>query len=124
MRMRDLARAQPRTMPISAEATAPARERNPFPGGLDRPVRRLQNVTAHNARHRRAQDFRRLFTSVPKRVSARHAKSAMFSGDFGNGDGLKTRRLRQCKMWIRQVLISRTLTDCGEVAERLKAAVC
>jgi hypothetical protein len=37
---------------------------------------------------------------------------------------LKTRRLGQCKMWIRQVLISRTLTDRGEVAERPKAAVC
>lgn len=37
---------------------------------------------------------------------------------------LKDRRLGQCKMWIRQVLISRTLSACGEVAERLKAAVC
>ena len=44
--------------------------------------------------------------------------------EFHEGDGLKNRRLGQCKMWIRQVLISRTLTDCGEVAERLKAAVC
>jgi hypothetical protein len=37
---------------------------------------------------------------------------------------LKNRRLGVCKMWICQVLISRTLSACGEVAERLKAAVC
>jgi hypothetical protein len=51
-------------------------------------------------------------------------KSGDFPVEFHEGDGLKNRRLGQCKMWIRQVLISRTLTDCGEVAERLKAAVC
>ena len=44
--------------------------------------------------------------------------------EFVEGDGLKNRRLRQCKMRIRQVLISRILSACGEVAERLKAAVC
>jgi hypothetical protein len=37
---------------------------------------------------------------------------------------LKNRRLRQCKMSISEVLISATLSVCGEVAERLKAAVC
>jgi len=51
-------------------------------------------------------------------------KSGVFLVEFDEGDGLKNRRLGQCKMWIRQVLISRTLTDCDEVAERLKAAVC
>jgi hypothetical protein len=51
-------------------------------------------------------------------------KSGDFSGEFRESDGLKNRRLGQCKMWIRQVLISRTLSGCGEVAERLKAAVC
>jgi hypothetical protein len=37
---------------------------------------------------------------------------------------LTNRRLAECKLSIGQVLISRTRTDCGEVAERLKAAVC
>ena len=47
-----------------------------------------------------------------------------FAGGFERCGGSKTRRLRQCKISIRQVLISRTLSACGEVAERLKAAVC
>jgi len=51
-------------------------------------------------------------------------KSGDFPVEFDEGDGLKNRRLDKCKMLIGQVLISRTLTDCGEVAERLKAAVC
>jgi len=50
-------------------------------------------------------------------------KSRDFPVEFQEGDGLKNRRLGQCKMWIRQVLISRTLTGCGEVAEWPKAAV-
>jgi hypothetical protein len=49
---------------------------------------------------------------------------ARFSGGFFEGGGLKNRRLAECKISIGQVLISRTLTVCGEVAERLKAAVC
>ena len=51
-------------------------------------------------------------------------KSLGLSVEFDEGDGLKNRRLAQEKSASRQVLISRTLTDCGEVAERLKAAVC
>jgi hypothetical protein len=51
-------------------------------------------------------------------------KSGGLSVEFDEGDGLKNRRLRERKSWIRQVLISRTLSVCGEVAERLKAAVC
>ena len=51
-------------------------------------------------------------------------KSGDFPVEFDEGAGLKNRRLGQLKIWIRQVLISRTLTDCGEVAERPKAAVC
>jgi hypothetical protein len=51
-------------------------------------------------------------------------KSGDFPVEFDEGDGLKNRRLGQCKMWIRQMLISRTLSAYGEVAERLKAAVC
>jgi hypothetical protein len=49
---------------------------------------------------------------------------ASFSPEFGQGGGLKNRRLGERKSWIMQVLISRTLSVCGEVAERLKAAVC
>jgi hypothetical protein len=49
---------------------------------------------------------------------------ARFSGGLFEGGGLKNRRLAECKISIGQVLISRTLTVCGEVAERLKAAVC
>jgi hypothetical protein len=52
------------------------------------------------------------------------AKSGDLSVEFDEGDGLKTRRLRARKSSIPQVLISRTLSVCGEVAERLKAAVC
>jgi len=44
--------------------------------------------------------------------------------EFDEGDGLKNRRLGQCKILIGEVLISVTLSVCGEVAERLKAAVC
>jgi hypothetical protein len=51
-------------------------------------------------------------------------KIASFSPEFGKHGGLKNRRLRERKSSITQVLISRTLSVCGEVAERLKAAVC
>jgi hypothetical protein len=52
------------------------------------------------------------------------AKSSGFPVEIDNGDGLKNRRLHECKISIAQVLISRTLSVYGEVAERLKAAVC
>ena len=51
-------------------------------------------------------------------------KSGDFPVEFAAGDGSKNRRLAAWKMLIGQVLISRTLSVCGEVAERLKAAVC
>ena len=44
--------------------------------------------------------------------------------EFDEGDGSKNRCRLERKSWIRQVLISRTLTVCGEVAEWPKAAVC
>jgi hypothetical protein len=44
--------------------------------------------------------------------------------EFDDGGGLKNRRLGAGKMSISQILISRALNGCGEVAERLKAAVC
>jgi hypothetical protein len=52
------------------------------------------------------------------------AKSGDFPAEFDEGDGLKNRCTFERKTRIRQVLISRTLTVHGEVAERLKAAVC
>ena len=55
-------------------------------------------------------------------VSDREIKR--FPVEIDEGDGLKNRRPLERKSTITQVLISRTLTDCGEVAERLKAAVC
>ena len=51
-------------------------------------------------------------------------KIASFPPELGKHGGLKNRRLRARKSSIRQVLTSRTLRSCGEVAERLKAAVC
>ena len=64
------------------------------------------------------------FRECAQTISVLPAKSAMFSGDFETGDGLKNRCRFERKSWILQVLISRTLSVCGEVAERLKAAVC
>jgi hypothetical protein len=43
--------------------------------------------------------------------------------EYDEGDGLKNRHMREGRSWNRQVLISRTPDVCGEVAERLKAAV-
>jgi hypothetical protein len=51
-------------------------------------------------------------------------ESVGFPSKFTEGGGSKNRRVRERKSAISQVLISRTLTVCGEVAERLKAAVC
>ena len=75
---------------------------------------------AHNARHQRALDSRYISASVPK-VMARDRDSLARIRQHG---GLKNRCRFERKSWIPQVLISRTLNVCGEVAERLKAAVC
>jgi len=61
---------------------------------------------------------------VPKVAGSVFAKPADFSVDFDESGGLKNRYMRERKSWIWQVLISRTLSVGGEVAERLKAAVC
>jgi hypothetical protein len=68
--------------------------------------------------------FSMLFRECAQSPWVLMVKSGDFPVEFHEGGGLKNRRLGQSKMWIRQVLISRTLTDCREVAERLKAAVC
>jgi hypothetical protein len=62
--------------------------------------------------------------SVPKLSERRVRNCAGFTSENGEGDGLKNRRLRQCKISIGEVLISVRLSVRGEVAERLKAAVC
>src|SRR2546421_11256607 len=41
-------------------------------------------------------------------------KSGRLSAEFDEGDGLKSRCRFHRKSWIRQVLISRTLSVCGE----------
>ena len=52
------------------------------------------------------------------------AKSGVFLVEFDEGGGLKNRSRCSTKSWIPQVLTSRTLSVCGEVAEWPKAAVC
>jgi len=61
---------------------------------------------------------------VPNVRGSLIVKSGDFPVEFDEGDELKNRRLPARKMSIGQVLISRTLSVRGEVAERLKAAVC
>jgi hypothetical protein len=78
----------------------------------------------HNASHQRASDFSALSRSVPKVQGFFITRSGHFPSEFDASDGLKNRRLYVRKSPITQVLISRTLRGCGEVAERLKAAVC
>jgi hypothetical protein len=78
----------------------------------------------HNASHQRASESRRFSRSVPKTSSVFIARTADFLGEFDDSDGLKNRRRRARKNPITHVLISRMLRSCGEVAERLKAAVC
>jgi hypothetical protein len=51
-------------------------------------------------------------------------KSGGFPVEIRESGGLKNRCRFEGKSRLQQVLISRTLTVCGEVAERLKAAVC
>jgi hypothetical protein len=78
----------------------------------------------HNARHQRAQVLSTFLASVPKLSLALIEKTLGFSAESIQGDGLKNRRLQQCKISISEVLISARLSVRGEVAERLKAAVC
>jgi len=52
------------------------------------------------------------------------AKNAQFFGRIRRRRRSEEPLYVRRKSWIRQVVISRTLSVCGEVAERLKAAVC
>jgi len=56
----------------------------------------------------------------PEGLRCAIARSGDFSVEFDEGGGLKNRRLAQRKSASGQVLISRTLSVYGEVAERLK----
>jgi len=78
----------------------------------------------HNARHQRAPVFSMSLRECAQSPCVLIVKSGGLSVEFDEGDGLKSRCRFRRKSWIRQVLISRTLSVCGEVAERLKAAVC
>jgi hypothetical protein len=89
-----------------------------------RALEHLRKMSLRTTRAIGAPGFPAPFHGCAQTSSARHAKSAMFSGDFGTCDGSKNRRLRQCKILIGELLISVTLSLRGEVAERLKAAVC
>jgi hypothetical protein len=61
---------------------------------------------------------------VPELRTLVIAKLADFPREFDEGGGLKNRCRERKKNAIGQVLARRILTVCGEVAERLKAAVC
>jgi hypothetical protein len=68
--------------------------------------------------------FSMLLVSVPRVRGSVIARSGDLPVEFDDSDGLKNRRRSERKSSIGQVLISRTLSVYGEVAERLKAAVC
>jgi predicted DNA binding CopG/RHH family protein len=89
-----------------------------------RAVRRFETATTHNARHQLALDSRCFCASVPRVLWSVIAKSGDLAVGFDEGGGLKNRckELKKNADW--QVLACRILTVCGEVAERLKAAVC
>jgi len=60
-----------------------------------------------------AQTPRNVFAAKPSRWRDKPRERGPLTG----GDDA-------CKMWIAEVVPERTLSICGEVAERLKAAVC
>ena len=86
------------------------------------------DANRHNAKSQRrttrAIGARRILHTCLRVCPESLQEIANFSPEFGECDGLKNRRLAARKRSIGQVLISRTLSVCGEVAERLKAAVC
>src|SRR5207247_665598 len=83
----------------------------------------LATETRHNARQHGAKILSTPFASAQTSF-ARIAKTPCFSAESFGGDGLKNRGLAPCKVSIREVLMSVRLNLRGEVAERLKAAVC
>src|SRR5260221_6291856 len=98
-----------------------------IPLTTSRASRVTTSLREHNAAQR-APSARPGFDDVSREgaqtSSALITKRRRFSSRFAPGDGPENRRLRQCNISICEVLISVTLSGCGEVAERLKAAVC
>ena len=84
----------------------------------------MKAAMTHNAGHQHAPVLSMSLRECAQTSCAVVAKSADSPAEFGEGDGLKNRCRFERKSWIPQVLTSRTLSVCGEVAERLKAAVC
>jgi hypothetical protein len=80
--------------------------------------------TTHNARQQCAPDSRCSFASVPRLRALAIGNRAIFRLDFAKAAVRETVVRERGKSWIGQVLISCTLIVRGEVAERLKAAVC
>ena len=80
--------------------------------------------TTHDARHQRGADSQGPFASVLKVRGSLIVKSGDFWVEFDEGGGLKSRCLERKKTGFGQLFASRILNVCGEVAERLKAAVC
>ena len=89
--------------------------------GTRAPTRRPQR---HTTRAISATGFSMPFSRVCPKSAGLIVKLGDFRAEFDEGGGLQNRCRCERKSWILQVLISRTLSVCGEVAERLKAAVC
>jgi hypothetical protein len=83
-----------------------------------------ETATTHNARHQARPEFSTSLHECAQSSWSVIAKSGDFPVDFDDGGGLKNRRLHAKENAFAQVPVSRTLTRIGEVAERLKAAVC
>ena|SRR5205823_4618513 len=95
---------------------------SPFQRGPTRCV--LSGQANRSTRARTASRFVDALRECAQTSFARLAKMPCFSVGSFQGDGLKNRRLAPWKISIREVLISVRLNLRGEVAERLKAAVC
>jgi hypothetical protein len=65
-----------------------------------------------------------VYSRVCPRVGICHREIGRFPVEFNEGGAWKNRCRYERKNSITQVLISRTLSVCGEVAEWPKAAVC
>ena len=92
------------------------------PGRTNQPP--SQTATTHNAGRQHTPILSTPLCECGQQFEGCRCEISRFSAGFVEGDGLKNRRLRQCKMSISEVLIPVTLSVRGVVAERLKAAVC
>ena len=78
----------------------------------------------HNARHRQRRNCRRFLRVCPNYFGYAAEIVNVYGEILRPATVRKTVASRQCKISIREVLISVRLSVRGEVAERLKAAVC